>query len=161
MKKSVVILIAIIYVGSIFIINLFGLKMSIYNERFPVERIECINKEETGVKISSTLFPVNGAHTPVSEWEKIPTIKIKFEGAGYVDENGIPQGTSFYLQIRVYPNNATEKTLDYKNYSNSTTASIYQNSGLILFSEKSSIIVKITPTEKNNPTFLYVMVIAS
>ena len=42
MKKSVAILIGIIYIASIFIINLFGLKMSVYNEKHSVAKIECV-----------------------------------------------------------------------------------------------------------------------
>lgn len=162
MKKSVAIMIAIIFVASILVINLFGLKMSVYNETFPVTKIECINKEGNGVTIKSTLYPVDGATTPINQWKRIPVINIKYNGPANANDN---TGTMFFIETRVYPDNATEKRVQFINYSNSVDAELYVDAsgnpnGLILFHAPSAILVKVSTMEKNNLTSTFVMVIA-
>ena len=44
MKKSVVILIALIYVASIALVSFFGLQFKVFEEVIPVERIEITNE---------------------------------------------------------------------------------------------------------------------
>lgn len=160
MKKSVIIVIGIIFVASIFVINLFGLKMSVYKEVFPVERIECLNTAGDGVKISSLLYPVNGAATPVSEWQRIKVIEVV-----YADLDATEEGDSkmFFIQTRVYPDNATEKHLNYLNYSSTKGVEFYvdgsgNQNGLVLFSNKCAVIIKISTAEKNNPASLFIMI---
>ena len=43
MKKSVVILIAIIYVASIALVSFFGLQFKVFEEVIPVESVEILN----------------------------------------------------------------------------------------------------------------------
>ena len=43
MKKSTLIVIAIIYIASIVVISVFGLKMVIWDVVIPVKSIECLN----------------------------------------------------------------------------------------------------------------------
>ena len=165
MKKSVAILIGIIYVGSIFIINLFGLKMSVYNEKHSVAKIECVNKAEDDVIIGKTLYPVNGASTPRDQWQYIMYISINYEGAASISESGQVSGTNYLLQMRVFPDNATQKDLVFTNYSNTKNVDLIVVGGnqncLVLFSKPTTVVIKVTPKEENNPAYCYVKLIAS
>ncbi|MBR7090843.1 MAG: hypothetical protein IKC79_00135 [Clostridia bacterium] len=108
MKKSVVIIIAIIYIASIVSINFFGMKMSVYNEEIPVERIECINQSN----------PERGIL--VDEKNGMKRITLTYRGPGLPEaEPGTPQtpdfnGTCLFIEARVYPDNAINKDVRYQ-----------------------------------------------
>ena len=46
MNKITIIFIAIIFIGSIAIVNLFGMEMAVYNKEIPVTSILCINEND-------------------------------------------------------------------------------------------------------------------
>lgn len=86
MKKSVVILIAIIYIASIALVSFFGLQFKVFEEVIPVERVEITNE---GQKQNDTL----GSYVIVNhEGDKEPRYQIKYH---------------------VYPENATETAVDF------------------------------------------------
>ena len=80
MKKSVVILIALIYVASIAVVSFFGLQFKIFDEVVPVSTIEILNKN----------------------------LKTQEDGTPYavvrLDENKRAQ---FLIEYKVTPENAT------------------------------------------------------
>ncbi|MBE6645515.1 MAG: hypothetical protein E7612_09120 [Ruminococcaceae bacterium] len=98
MKKSVVILIAVIYVASIAIVSFFGLQYKVFDEVISVERIEVLNE---GLLENDAVG-------------KYVIIKPNQNGE-YI----------YHIQYRVYPDNASVKTVDFatdpnlteKNYS--------------------------------------------
>ena len=94
MKKSTLIVIGIIYIASIVIISVFGLKAVVWDVVTPVTAIECLN--ETDDKCT------------VTEEDGKKFIKIKFDEPGKL-ENGVPTGTMLQLYWRVLPDNATNK----------------------------------------------------
>ena len=70
MKKSTLMVIGIIYIASIVVISVFGLKTVIWDVVIPVKSIECLN---TGVAISwnnpallakATFSPISEANIP-------------------------------------------------------------------------------------------------
>ena len=136
MKKATVILIGIIYLASIVIISIFGLKAVIYDEVIPVTSIECLNEtdEKTEVKLD-----VDG--------NKI--IKIKYE------EPGDPEtltGTMVQLSWRVLPDNATNKEVRFVYNTNLTRVNFVKDEngrelGLILFTGKVVLDVSIVSTD--------------
>ena len=84
MKKSVVIIIALIYIASIALVSFFGLQFKVFEEVIPVERIEIINdgqkysesqgdyivirpneKGELRLKIDYRVYPENASNTKV------------------------------------------------------------------------------------------------
>lgn len=102
MKKSVVILIALIYVASIALVSFFGLQFKVFNEEVYVDKIELLNLEE----------------------EKSKGNYQRIEKQGITDENGNPVYDEFIkvsiletqqydLNLRVYPDNATNKKINY------------------------------------------------
>ena len=124
MKKSVVIFIAIIYVASIVSINFFGMKMSVYNEQIPVERIECTNESD----------PERGII--VDEKNGLKRITITYRNPADIND---PVNTSI-IQIfaRVYPENATFTRVRYQYHITSKNAVFYKDAeghenGIVLF----------------------------
>ena len=51
MKKSTLIMIAIVYIASIVLISLFGMKSVVYNEVIPVTKIECLNETDSKTEV--------------------------------------------------------------------------------------------------------------
>lgn len=97
MKKSVVILIALIYVTSIAAVSFFGLQFKIFDEVISVERIEILGAQDGGEGVGNYVII-----TPNAEGEY-----------------------KYQIDYRVYPDNATNNKVDFatdpnitiKNYS--------------------------------------------
>ncbi len=106
MKKSVVIIIALIYVASIALVSFFGLQYKVFNEVISVERVEITNegqkhsdtfgdyivikpneKGERRIKIDYHVYPENASNTKVD---------FAYEQVEYatVDEYGVVTFTS-------------------------------------------------------------------
>ena len=102
MKKSVVILIAIIYIASIALVSFFGLQFKVFNEEVYVDRIEVLNlaiEEAKGSKY----------------YQKIPK-GTNENGETIYDEYilvSIQETQQYDLNLRVHPDNATNKKVNY------------------------------------------------
>lgn len=90
MKKVNSILIIGLFLASIVIISIFGLKVDIYHENIPVTKVECNNQTDS--------------NSEVSMLGDKKFIKIKFE-------EGEP--AVLYLNCRALPDNASNKRLRY------------------------------------------------
>ena len=88
MKKSVIILIAIIYVASIALVSFFGLKYKVFEEVIPVESVEILDD----------LAPGN---------ENLGCDYIKYID---LDENKVAR---YQIKYRVHPDNATNQDVDF------------------------------------------------
>ena len=107
MKKSVVILISLIYVASIALVGFLGLKAQSYNEIVYPESIEILNSYTTDPK------------TDIKS--------IKFEASS-------PEDKQFQLNCRILPDNASDKRIVYAILSGNQYATVDEN-GLITFSD--------------------------
>ena len=137
MKKSTLIVIGIIYIASIVIISVFGLKAVVWDVVTPVTAIECLN--ETDDKCT------------VTEEDGKKFIKIKFDEPGKL-ENGVPTGTMLQLYWRVLPDNATNKEVRFVYNTELTRVNFIKNNdgtelGLILFSGKVKLDLSIVSTD--------------
>lgn len=119
MKKSVVILIAIIYVAAIALVSFFGLQYKIFEEIISVERIEILNE---GLKENET-------------WGKYVIISP--------DENG---DRRFQIQYRVYPDNATNNAVEFSYDKQNTSVTVDEN-GVVTFSSPGMIKIQVTATD--------------
>jgi len=102
MKKSVVILIAVIYVMAVVLVSFFGIQATLLEETIYVNKIEIINKGVTtlpdGTKTIDIYFNGNETAEYQIEWKVTPTdatnSKVKFNydrdniTCATVDENG-------------------------------------------------------------------------
>ena len=97
MKKTTLILIGIIYIASIIIVSVFGLKAVMYNIVIPVTKVE-IN--------------VLTQQDNVYMYERYGTKIIQVEYIGEGNVNTL-EGTVLQLEVRAYPDNATNKEVKY------------------------------------------------
>lgn len=147
MKKSVLIIIGIIYVASIVVINFFGMKVFVYNKNIDVEQIVCLNKSdpEKGITVS-TYRLIDGKETML--------ITINFDSPA---NKNLMTGTMLQLDLRVLPDNATKKQLSFTS-SDSENVEFFkdengQQTGLILFYNRASIFdVLVRSTDNSNIT---------
>ena len=121
MKKSVVIIIALIYVASIALVSFFGLQFKVFEEVIPVERIEITNE---GQKYSKTL----GDYIVI-----------------YPDENGERR---VKIDYRVYPDDATKTAVDFA-YEEVDFATVDEN-GIVTFTNPGTLKVRVIATDGSN-----------
>lgn len=136
MKKIAIILIGIIYISSIAIISIFGVKSVIYDEKIPVTSIVCTNVTDNYTTV------VENSHG-----EKV--IKTPFTQAAK-DENDT-SGTKIQLTWKVLPDNASNKNVKFI-YPESTSYTFVKNIhgdevGLITFYNAALFNVTIQSTD--------------
>lgn len=145
MKKSVLIIIGIIYVASIVAINFFGMKVFVYNKNVDVEQIICLNKSDTekGIVVSSY---------ETYDGKKGVAITITFDRPA---NKNLMTGTMLQLDLRVLPDNATKKQLSFTSTDTENVEFFKdekgQQTGLILFYNRTSIFdVLVRSTDNSN-----------
>lgn len=145
MKKTVLIFIGIIYVVSIVIINFFGMRVSVYNQKIDVDRIVCLNT--TDVNKNIIVSQNNRGQTVITIVYDKPANKDTL------------QGTMLQLDVRAYPDNATNKKLAYS-VSNSKNIEFFTDengdqTGLILFYGPTLFVdVQIRATDNSNVSLM-------
>ena len=128
MKKSVIIIIGIIYIASIVAINFFGMKISVYNQKVNVQEIVCLNETnlEKGINVKD--------YTDMEGNVLGKSIIIDYVKPA--NKNTL-QGTILQLEVRVFPDNATNKKLIYTSSDNENiefyTDESGNQTGMILF----------------------------
>ena len=131
MKKSVVILIALIYVVSIALVSFFGLQFKVFNEIIPVESIELLNKPTDYQEKTNS---------ETGELEIIPYFVISPNANGE---------RVFQIEVRVHPDDATDKKVEYS-YDTSKTFVTVSEDGLVRFERAGAVTVYITPADNSD-----------
>lgn len=138
MNKATLIIIAIVFIGSIALINLFGMEMSVYNEDIPVASILCINESDERVQV-------------IDRPNQDLQLKTTFTEAYNKDTN---EGTFIQIQYRVLPDNASNKKVKFSGFNESDSRyEFYKNeetgeyTGLVLFYKPATVPVTITSTD--------------
>ena len=121
MKKSVVIIIALIYVASIALVSFFGLQFKVFEEVKPVERIEITN---AGQKYSESL----GDYIVI-----------------YPNEKGERR---VKIDYHVYPNDATNTSVDFA-YEEVDYATVDEY-GVVTFTSPGALKVRVIATDGSN-----------
>ena len=115
MKKSVIILIALIYIVSVALVSFFGLKAKVFDPIVYTESVELLN---TGLKTNA-------------------------QGGNYVvidpDENG---ERKYQLLYRVHPDNATEDGVLFS-YDKDLSFVTIDEDGVVTFTRKGVVVVEI------------------
>lgn len=117
MKKSVIILIGIIYIMAIAIVSFFGLQMETFDETIYVEKVEFTNESIQTTKSG------------------LKYIVVEYDGT---DENP----TVVQLEWKVTPDNASTKSVRFV-YDEDTTVGEVTNFGTVIFYKKGTITVTI------------------
>lgn len=97
MNKVTLILISIIYVASIVVISIFGLKVVVYNEVIPVTEISCINETDSRANVWYN-----------DDGKKV--IEVIYTEPGNAETM---TGTMLQLEWRVLPDNASTKEVKF------------------------------------------------
>ena len=126
MKKSVIILILIVYIASIAFVGFFGMKMLSYNEVIVAEKVECINDDMTEVEEVST----DASGNPI-------TIKLKTITLYYTE------GLTYQLYTKVYPENARQDVV----YEYTSTIATVNEQGTVSFTKRGTIHITISCSE--------------
>ena len=121
MKKSVIILLAVIYVLAIVAVGTLGLKGKSYDETVYVEKVTCTNED---IKVDSS--------------------GNKYAVIHYVADDEDP--TTYYLEWKVTPDNATNKNVEFK-YDEDSTVAYVLGYGAVVFNKKGVITVQICSTD--------------
>ena len=117
MKKSVLIVIGLVYIASILIIGFFGMRQVVYSNIIYVKEIECINEEARDM----------GSY--------------KMIVVDYVEGN-----TGVQLSYRVTPDDATNKDVQFV-YNEEQNVALVTELGAVIFNSPGLIIVQIKSTD--------------
>ena len=118
MKKSVVILIAVVYIAAVALVSFFGIQAELLEETIYVNKIEIVNKDVT-----------------VKDGQK--SVDVYFNGNETVE---------YQLDWRVYPTNATNTNVVFNYDEQKTFVSVDEN-GLVTFTRPGVIKISITPAD--------------
>ena len=120
MKKSVVVLIAIIYISAIALVSFFGLQYKVFEQEIPVEKIEILNE---GLKYNEV-------------WGDYVTITPNEYGE-----------LRYKIEYRVTPDEATNQKVEFSYDLQNTNVSIDEY-GLVTFKEGGDMVkVILTPAD--------------
>ena len=122
MKKSVVILIAIIYIASIALVSFFGLQYKIFDEVVSVERIEILNE---GLRENAT-------------WGKYVIISPDSKGEW-----------RYHINYRVYPDNASDARVEFSYDTQNQNVSV-DSTGLVTFKAPGMVKIQIIAIDGSN-----------
>ncbi|MBO7341049.1 MAG: hypothetical protein J6U87_00030 [Clostridia bacterium] len=115
MKKSVVILIALIFIASVVAVSFFGLQFKTFDEIVYVESIEILNED---VELDDT---------------GMPFVVV------FPDANGVRQ---YQIKWRVHPDNATDDGVSFAYDSQGGAVTIDEN-GVVTFQTRGGVTVQI------------------
>lgn len=121
MKKSVIILIALIYIASIALVSFFGLKFKVFEEIVYVSNIELLN---TDLK------------------EANETQKAEFDYWVVIRPNAETGERKYQIEYRVHPDDATNQEVDFV-YDESTPGVTVDDNGIVTFDRSGSVIVSV------------------
>lgn len=96
MKKSVIFAIVVIYILAIVVVGFLGQKLTVYNPKIDVEKIECTSEGYVNYD------PNNPKDIKWIEQHYVGKIELKYE-----------QNMRILLKCRIYPANATEQNVEY------------------------------------------------
>ena len=129
MKKSVVILIALIFIASVVSVSFFGLKFKTFDEIVYVESIELLDEN----------------------------LKVDDQGVKYVvirpDENG---ERKYQIKYRVHPDNATENGVTFA-YDEQNTSVTVDETGVVTFAKEGVVTVQIIAKDGSAKTSIKII----
>ena len=122
MKKSVVILILVIYLVSVALVSFFGLQYKTFDEVIYTESIEFLNDDIKTLEEDGSLYAVVRKDESTGLW----TYQIKY---------------------RVYPDNATNSEVEYIYDTQTPGVTLDPETGVVTFDRKGALTVTIKPKD--------------
>ncbi|MBQ8761841.1 MAG: Ig-like domain-containing protein [Clostridia bacterium] len=130
MRKSVILVILIIYILSIVIVGFLGIKLKVYDENFYVEKITCTNTEAR---------PVRG-----KDDECLIIISYR-------------ENLQYQLQFDVQPANATNKNLSYTSLN--TNIATVNELGVVSFTSPGDVEVLVSTTDGSRLKYSVIFIV--
>lgn len=115
MRKSVIVIIGVIYVLAIFAVSFFGLKTQVYNEKIYISDIEILNED----------------------------VKQTKSGENYIVIDYDEDSPYFIIQRKIHPDDATSKVVEYI-YDTTNPYATVDNTGVVTFLSAGAVTVYIT-----------------
>jgi hypothetical protein len=147
MKKTVIIAILLIYLGSLVIVNFFGLKMKNFEGTKYVEEINCsvVHRGQEGMEIKEIADPM----TPETTWCIFDFIEDPF---GYKEEDLESNPNVVQLDYHVYPETAdnTRVKLEYDHETTEGVCVVNENNMTIVFLKPMGITINIVAADGSN-----------
>jgi hypothetical protein len=125
MKKSVIILIAIIYIASVALVSFFGLKAKLFDQVVYVSEIEILNKDIR---------------------EAPEFAKAEYDYYVVISPNETTGERKYQIEYRVRPDDATNQEVDFV-YDKTTPGVTVSDSGIVTFEHSGSVIVSLIPKD--------------
>ena len=143
MKKIVVILIVGLYIGSIFLVNFFGLQYAAQFKTEYVSQIECNTIENLAGEEIGCYQTLENEDGQIEKW-----FKIKFiEGEYTADDSSLANNpNTFKIICSVLPDNAKNKTVELS-YVSSDAYFVNKESMTVVFLTRGSIAITIRSTD--------------
>ena len=138
MKKSVIVLIGVIYVLSIFLVSFLGLKIDVYNQTIYT----------TGLEITNELDDVT---CKVSEENK-QCVKEDAKGVKYAIvyyDDDLTNPTSFQISWRVHPDDASDKNVKFIYDVDSGVATV-NSFGTVIFKKRGTVTITVSTCDGTN-----------
>lgn len=104
MKKSTLIIIFTVYLASILVVSMLGMRAKVFDPVVLAQSVQLSNETNEDYRVVDT--------------QDGKRIEINFTTSGHIDENGAIKGTYIQLSWRVLPDNASNKKIRI-NYNNS------------------------------------------
>ncbi len=142
MKKSVILVIAVVYLVSIILVGFYGINVKVYNETTYVEYIDCLTEGYTPYD------PNNPDELAFIEEGKDGYISYKYT-----------EGLVVNLKCVARPDDATNKKLKYTTSDTNVTISDIKNDGTvdITFNSSGAAIITVTAEDGRDATLIIVI----
>lgn len=143
MKKSVILLIFIIYIASIAVVGFYGIKIKVYDEKVMVEDIICENLSEFG-----------GSDCAKSDITYLRDLyekdKVNYYAYKKYSDDYATAGFVIHVQFAVLPREATQKGIEYSSEQTDryTVTDNGDGSATITIYKKGSVVFYVTAQDK-------------
>ncbi len=146
MKKIVVILIVGLYIGSIFLVNFFGLQYVPHEMEVFVKKIEC----NAIADLSGKEIPYYQTTQDQESQKEKKWFKIKFVEGDYDENNLANNPNTFKIVCSVLPDNASNKTVTFSYEEKPTKYIVDEEQMTVTFLRRGAIDITIISTDGSN-----------
>ncbi len=123
MKKSVILLILIVYIASIMVVGFYGIKIKVYDEKIMVEDIICENLEEFN--------GIDCAASEIEGYKKLYSQGIDYYATKKYYDEYEDEGFVIIVKFAVLPRDATEQGIEFVFETNDQTTSSSENNSSV------------------------------
>ena len=160
MKKTLIIIISLVYIASIVVVNFFGLEIKVFDGVTYVEKISCADVKllhEIPITIEPTYFASYG-ETPWFVFDFVPNAN----GTEYTDDPTSVQTNpnAVHVEYEIFPHTANERSVDFifdkDAYANRVIFDDLKNTFIFLKPKTSVLVTMKSKDGSNKSTSFYI-----